>query len=178
MSTTYYLGKFAGLKVSARRTVLLAMVLLWAALAVLAIWVIRLPVLGAILGSLAAALLHFVSEFWHHVGHAIAARMTGHPMTGVLFWGPLATSIYPPKEKKLSAEIHVRRALGGPLASLVLASFAGLITLALGQSSGTIWWVAFFLFLDNLLVFTLGALLPLGFNDGSTLWFWWKRRSS
>ena len=30
-------------------------------------------------------------------------------------------------------------------------------------------FIAAFLFWDNLLVFTLGALLPLGFTDGSTI---------
>jgi hypothetical protein len=30
-----------------------------------------------------------------------------------------------------------------------------------------------FTFIDNLLVFTAGALLPLGFTDGSTLLHWW-----
>jgi hypothetical protein len=33
-----------------------------------------------------------------------------------------------------------------------------------------------FFFLDNLLVFTIGSLLPLGFTDGSTLLAWWPRR--
>jgi hypothetical protein len=33
-----------------------------------------------------------------------------------------------------------------------------------------------FFFLDNLLVFTLGAFLPLGFTDGSTLLRYWPQR--
>jgi hypothetical protein len=37
-------------------------------------------------------------------------------------------------------------------------------------------WVAALVLLDNLLVFTLGAFLPLGFTDGSTILRWWRRR--
>jgi hypothetical protein len=37
------------------------------------------------------------------------------------------------------------------------------------------WWVALFFFLDNLLVLTLGAFVPLGFTDGSTLLRWWGK---
>ncbi len=39
-------------------------------------------------------------------------------------------------------------------------------------------WRALSLFfaLENGLVFTLGAFLPLGFTDGSTLLTWWPRR--
>ena len=36
--------------------------------------------------------------------------------------------------------------------------------------------LAIFLFVENLLVFTLQAFIPLGFNDGSTLWHWLRRR--
>jgi hypothetical protein len=178
MSKIYQLGKVAGLKLSARQSVIPAFILLWAALAAIGIWAIRLPVLGAIAGGLLAAVLHFISEFWHQLGHSTAARMTGYPMSGVQFWGPLSTSLYPPKERKLPASIHIRRALGGPTASFLLALVAGILVLMLSSVGGTTWWVAFFFFLDNLLVFTLGSFLPLGFNDGSTLLYWTRQKKS
>jgi hypothetical protein len=176
MNRTFTLGKIAGLKVTVRGSVLLAAVILWAALAAIGIWLIKLPILGAVLGGFLAALIHFLSEFLHQLGHAIAARMTGYPMSGVLFWGPLSTSIYPPKERKLPGPIHIRRALGGPTASFVFTLVAGVLTLALSQTGGTVWWVMFFTFLDNLLVFTLGPFLPLGFTDGSTLIYWSRQK--
>ncbi|MCZ7672721.1 MAG: hypothetical protein M5U34_39190 [Chloroflexi bacterium] len=50
----------------------------------------------ALLGALLATLLHWLSEFWHHFGHAQAAKRTGYPMSGVCAVGPLATlSIHP-----------------------------------------------------------------------------------
>jgi len=177
MSKIYPLGRLAGLKLSARQSVIPAFIALWLGLALLGIFVIRLPVLGAILGGFFAALLHFLAEFVHQYGHATAARLTGYPMSGILFWGPLATSLYPPKERKLAPEIHIRRALGGPIASFLLALAAGLLAVTLRTGGGTVWWVALFFFLDNLLVFTLGSFLPLGFNDGSTLLYWSKKKS-
>ncbi len=178
MSRIFFQGKFAGLKISARLSVLPALAILWVALAAIGIWVIKLPILGAILGGLLAALLHPLSEFCHQLGHSVAARATGYPMSGVIFWGPLSTSIYPPKERKLPAKIHLRRAMGGPTASFLLALAAGVIAMAITQTGGTAWWVAVFFFLDNFLVLTLGSLIPLGFNDGSTLIFWLKRRNA
>ena len=43
---------------------------------------------------------------------------------------------------------------------------------ALRRRGGLPWWLAAFVVADNLLVFTLGALMPLGFSDGSTLLRW------
>jgi hypothetical protein len=169
------LGNLGGLKLLARPSALPALLLLWAGLSLLGLWLIQLPLAGALVGGLAAALLHNVSELWHQLGHAAAARSTGHPMSGVLFWGFLATSLYPNDEGRLPAGVHVRRALGGPLASLLLALLAGLIALALRPWQSVVDWLAVFLALDNFLVFTLGALAPLGFTDGSTLLHWLKK---
>src|SRR5690242_10193969 len=113
-------------------------------------------------------LLHWLSDIVHHLGHAWAARRTGYPMVGVRLSGVLGSSIYPPDEPPLPAAVHIRRALGGPIASLLLTLVAAAIVLALRSSGGTVWWVALFFFLENLLVFTLQVFLPLGFNDGGT----------
>jgi hypothetical protein len=37
-------------------------------------------------------------------------------------------------------------------------------------------WVPLTVFLDNFFVFTLGAFIPLGFNDVSTIIYWMRRR--
>jgi hypothetical protein len=89
-------------------------------------------------------------------------------MIGVRFLGPLATSVYPHDEPELAPAVHVRRALGGPAGSAVLTVVAGILWLLLGGVH-TVNWILLLFFLDNLLVFTLGAFLPLGFTDGSTL---------
>jgi hypothetical protein len=177
LSKIIFQGKFAGLKITVRLSVLVALAILWMALTTISIWAIKLPVLDAIFGSLLATLLHPIAAFCHQFGHSLAARATGYPMSGAVFWGPISTSIYPPKERKLPAKIHVRRAVGGPTASVLMTMAAGVIALGLNQTGGTAWWVAFFFFLDNFLVFTLGALIPLRFTDGSTLLLYLLKRT-
>ncbi|MFL5733055.1 MAG: hypothetical protein ACJ78Q_07610 [Chloroflexia bacterium] len=165
------LGRLAGLEVSALPSAVVAFLLLWVVLGVVGIWVLGLSAGEAIIGGLLGALLHDVAEVLHQLGHAWAARRTGYPMTGIRFWWLLSASLYPENEPQLPREVHVRRALGGPIASAVWSVLSGVIVLALAASSvgGVAWWLALFFFLDNLLVFTLGSLLPLGFTDGSTL---------
>jgi hypothetical protein len=121
--------------------------------------------------------LHLVANLGHHFGHAWAAARTGYPMSGVLLgkWGLLGTSLYPTSEPALPARIHIRRALGGPLASLGLSLIAGALVLVLPRET-MLWWATLFFLADNLGVFFLGSLLPLGFTDGSTLLHWWGKQ--
>jgi Zn-dependent protease len=173
--TEYRLGRLAGLNLSARPSAVAGTIVLWAILAALGAALLDLPVGTAIVASLAAVALHWGSELLHQLGHAWAARRVGYPMIGVRAWGVLSASIYPPDEPALPGRIHIRRALGGPLASLLVTVVAGALALALRPLGGAIWWLALFFCLENLLVFTLGSLLPLGFNDGSTLLHWWGK---
>jgi len=176
MNKSIYLGVFFGLKHTAFPSTFFATGILWGALAVLGFWLFDLSLAEAIFGGLAAALLHWVGEFCHQLGHAYAARRVGYPMQGVELRWWLGRSVYPPDEPELPAQVHIRRALGGAPASLVLTLIAGVITWGVRETGGAAYWVAFFFFLENLFVFTLGAFLPLGFTDGSTLLRYWKSR--
>jgi hypothetical protein len=152
-------------------------ILLLLALIAVASSVLGLSVGAAILGSLLVLILHWASEIIHQIGHGWAARRVGHPMIGIrlgTFW-LLSTSIYPADEPSLPGAIHIRRALGGPLASLLLSVVAAIVAGALRPLGDMLWFVSIFFFLENLLIFTLGSLLPLGFNDGSTLLHWWGK---
>ena len=93
---------------------------------------------------------HWFAGLVHHLGHAWAARRTGFPMSGIHCRLFLCASRYPRHEPMLPANVHIRRALGGPLFSFLLAVVVGALT----------------------------ALLPLGFTDGSTLLKWWPQRDS
>jgi Zn-dependent protease len=172
MQTEIRLGRCYGLAWTTRSSAFAGTAALWAILAIAAATLLKTTWAAAIALGLAAALLHWLSETWHQLGHAWAARRTGHPMTGVRFWGVLSTSVYPADEGPLPARMHVRRALGGPAASLLLTLVAGGIALALRETSVDLRALALFFFLENLFVFTLQALVPLGFNDGATLWHW------
>lgn len=176
MKTEIFLGRCYGLAWSARPSAFAGALALWVLLAIIAGAMLKLPIDAAIAAGLAAMLLHWLSEAGHQLGHAWAARRTGHPMTGVCFWAVLGASRYPAGEGALPDAVHVRRALGGPFFSLALTIVAGALALALHPEGGPAWWLALFAFLENLLVFTLQAAVPLGFNDGAVLWQAWRRR--
>lgn len=169
------LGSFAGLKLSARKSVLIAYPGLAAGIGLAGgVWLSLAPFEALTLG-VACALIHLFGEFWHNLGHAAAARSVGHPMIGITFWGLLAASIYPKDEGTLPARVHIWRALGGPLGSSVLTLLALAALYIANGVSPLLSAVTWFFFLDNLLVYSLGAFLPLGFTDGSTLLYWIKR---
>ena len=148
------------MKILARRTAVIGFFLLWLILSLIGWLGLNLGMGTAVFTALIATLLHFLGEFWHQLGHAWAARRTGWPMSGVMFIWVLAASLYPRDEPELPARVHVRRALGGPAASLLLAIAMGLIVWVIRPYNTPTDYLALFFFLDNLFVFTLGAFLP------------------
>ncbi len=125
----------------------------------------------ALAGGLLATAFHFLSELWHQAGHARAAEQAGYPMTGVHLWGVLGTSLYPPDEPELPGEVHITRAMGGPKASawlVVAGAVAALLTRPLNRVA---FMAAAMLAIENLLIFSAGAFLPVPFmeTDGTTL---------
>jgi len=174
----FKLGRIADVEMSATPLALAGSAALWLVLFILANTFLTLTTTEAIFGSLLAVILHWIGEIFHQLGHVWAAKRTGYPMRGIRL-GPLAilaVALYPRDEPELPAEIHIRRALGGPAASLLLTLITGVIAFLLRDASE--FWRALSLFyvLENLFVFTLGAFLPLGFTDGSTLLHWWPKR--
>ena len=174
----YRLGTWAGLQLSVLPSTLVGSILLLVVLSGIAMGVLHASIGEAIGGSLLALLLHWTSTLAHHLGHAWAARRTRYPMSGIRFGtlGVLATSLYPPDEPALPAGIHIRRALGGPMGSFLFSLVALVLALGFRTVNEALGWVGIFFFLDNLLVFTLGPFVPLGFTDGSTLLQWWGKR--
>lgn len=167
-SHTTSLGRIGGLSISMSPSVLLASALLWLVLSLSAVWLLNMQPAKALAFGLAGLALHWVADILHQLGHAAAAARTGHPMLGIRLWWFLSSSVYPADELTLPRRIHAQRALGGPVMSLLLAALS-LIPLELITQGRAVWWLALFFALNNLLVFGVGALLPLGFTDGSTL---------
>lgn len=172
MGTYLRLGRLGSLDVTAQASALAGTGLLFLLLLILAVWLTGQSLAGAFVLALLATGLHWAAVILHQFGHALAARRTGYPMTGMEFWWVLSRSIYPPTEPQLPANVHIQRALGGPLMSLLVSLLAAIITTLLPAGKAT-WWLGFFFLLDNFLTFTLGSLLPLGFTDGTTLLKWW-----
>ncbi len=176
MKRSFEIGNIFSMKVKANPTAVLSAIVIWIILSLLGLKLLKWKPEKAISGGFLAMLIHLGSEWWHQFGHAQAAEQTGYPMASMEFTGPIAVSQYPQNEGVLSAEVHIQRALGGPIFSMLLALVSGLIGLALRPLGGPVLTLAYFSLIDNLLVFTVGALLPLGFTDGSTLLRWIGRR--
>jgi type III secretory pathway component EscS len=178
MRTSLRLGTVANLSLSAAPSALLGSIVLWLALTGIAIGLLRFATGVAIVSALIAVALHWLGETIHQLGHARAAQQTGYPMRGIRYWGLLSTSIYPSDEPALPAELHIQRASGGPLmsANVVIVAAIILLLLRLSYATGAVWWLGIFFLVENLLVFTLGTLLPLGFTDGSTLLHWRNKK--
>lgn len=178
MEKEYSMGKIIGLQLSIEPLFIVGTMILWILLSGTGILVLDLPVSQAVMGGLIATVLYWLSEIVHQLGHAYAANRTGYPMIGIRLGTYLffSTSLYPENEEALPAQIHIRRALGGPMTSFAFTIVAGVIAWLLYPVQGVLEWIVLFVFIVNLLVFTLGSFLPLGFTDGSTLLKWWRKR--
>ncbi len=172
------LGTLAGLRVTAKQSALIGSIVLYVIVIGLML-ALNIPIGSALLGGVIVVILHWFSEFVHQLGHAWAARRTGYPMVGIRCgtFGVLATSLYPPDEPPLPAQVHLRRALGGPIFSAWLSAIAFLVVLVTVRGADPMReFVAWFFFLENLVVMTLQVFIPLGFNDGGTIWRWIRKR--
>jgi Zn-dependent protease len=176
VNRSYGLGRVLGLRVTAETSAFVALIVLWAVLAVIGSQALGLTGPDVVVGGALTVALHVGLTLAHHLGHALAAERSGYPMVGIHLWLLLARSIYPANEPPLPARIHIRRALGGPIASAVVGVILGILALLLSPVGGMVYAMVVFLFLDNLLVFTVGALLPVPIADGGTLRTWWPRR--
>ena len=169
------MGRILGTPITAKGPALISTLILWLVLGAAGYLLLDLSLAAAVGGGLIAAGLHWLSDLLHQLGHVWAARRTGWPMRRLHLHWFLILSFYPRDEPELPASIHVRRALGGVPVSLLLA-LVGLLPMLLWQStSGLPLYLSQFFFWENLLVFGLGAFLPLGFTDGSTLIKWVPR---
>jgi Zn-dependent protease len=173
---TLLAGRFFGLDIWVHPSTWFTFAILWLILGLVGYFGLRLNAVESIAAGLICTGLHYFSELWHNIGHAIAARRTGYPMVGVVFWAALASSRYPREEPELPARVHITRALGGPAGSGLLALAVGLLLIVFSNLATVPRTVAYFFFIDNLLVFTIGALIPLGFTDGGTLVKWWGKK--
>ena len=173
------LGMVARLQLSLLLLAFAGSIGLWAILAGLMVARFNIPIGSALFGGLIVVILHWFSETVHQLGHAWAARRTGYPMTGIRFGtgAILSTALYPRDEPALPAKTHIRRALGGPIFSAWLSSIAFLVILMTIRTAAPVWqFVLWCFFLENLIVMTLQVFIPLGFNDGATIWHWMRRQ--
>ncbi|NKQ36761.1 MAG: hypothetical protein HF973_14255 [Chloroflexi bacterium] len=112
---SWSLGQVMGVEIYAVQSAILGSLILWVVFAGLGLWLLPLAPAVVLAGSLVAVFLHWFSEVWHQLGHALAVRQVGYPMTKVRLHWLLGVSIYPKDEVDLPADIHLFRALDGPM---------------------------------------------------------------
>ena len=169
------LGKVAGLQLSAAPSAVVASLVAWAVLASAGYWGLGLGLAGALAGAAVGVAIHWTLALVHHLGHARAARDAGYPMIGIRFWAVVGADLYPPDEPELPAAVHIRRALGGPSVSFLVLIALAVAVLLSSSLDGLPRWLIVWAWLDSLLL-AVGAFIPMGFTDGDTLIYWWRRR--
>ena len=168
--------KILGLDVEITGSAIAGSILLMIIFTGLAVYSFQLSILGAVLWALAALVLYWIGEFLHQYGHFIAGRRAGYPLTGMRAWFVFSASIYPPDEPTLPAAVHIQRALGGAPMSMALGFVVGLLAFLLKDSlSAPLLGLLILFAVVNFFYFGLGAFLPLGFTDGSTLLHYWNK---
>ena len=166
----YHIGTVAGLVITGDTSAIVGTLFLYAILAAVGAGLFDLRIDTALLLAIISTSFHLLASYLHHLGHSLAARRTGYPMRGMHYHTLLARSIYPKDEPELAPRIHIQRALGGPLMSVRMAVI-GLVLVFLAKASFMYYPLTFFVF-DSFFIYTLGALTPLGFTDGSTILYW------
>jgi hypothetical protein len=176
MKTEVFKFKFFDMPVSVTRSAVISSLVLAVVLIIASVWFTNLLPFDALIAGIVGTLLHWFGCLVHHYGHFFAAKRTGYPSTDIVLWGLLGTTRYPKNEVKLAPAIHIRRAVGGPIASLILSVLVGLLAAAwLWSYSEFSRFISAWMLLDYIGVFTVGALFPpLTFNflttDGGTIW--------
>jgi hypothetical protein len=175
MKAEYELGSIAGLRISVQSSFFIARFLAVVVLAIVGRSAFKLSRREALFGAISAVVLDAFAVLFHQLGHARIAKSTGWPMTGIRFWGLFSTCTYPLNEPELPPMVHIRRAVGGPFASLLLGLFTGLPALWLLPKKGLGRLLALFWLINNVAVKFVLAFGPLSWTDGPPMWRWGRR---
>jgi hypothetical protein len=113
--------------------------------------------------SLCVAIYHVVAQFVHQLGHALAARLTGYPMTGMRYeWG-FSYSEYPSDEPLLPDSIHIQRSLGGVVGITLMLVIVVVLWLQVDMTANWLSrWLLNFILFDSLLLFIASAVISDG----------------
>lgn len=182
MKREFSLFRLFGIQISVMPSAVIGSVIVWIVATLLMNIIMQIEMAQSAVGGFIAMLLHWFSELVHQLGHAWVARGVGHPMKGIRFWGVLGTSLYPKDEPTLPNHIHILRALGGPFVSAAMMTIGAVLIMRLEEIGGVQVFLAVWFALENLLIFTMGAAIPLpkflGIeNDGITIMRYWGKKS-
>lgn len=161
MSRKINLGRFLNVEITMAMSSFVTMAIVFVVATLAASTLLSQEIGAAIIFGVGVVFIHWWGDFLHQVGHILAASRLKYPAYRLHFWGPLSTTMYPKDEPELLPTMHVKRALGGPIASIIVSFVYGLILYVVGEGYEPINWLALFGVVESILVFTLGALTPM-----------------
>lgn len=103
----------------------------------------------------------------HAFGHILSGKLAGSPMDELLITATRDVNLYHGDQSRVPSQVHLARALGGPLFNLALAGMCALLAPLAAPGLGQA--LAASLVSTNLF-FGLGGLLPLPSVDGQVIW--------
>lgn len=107
----------------------------------------------------------------HIAGHVLSAWKAQAPMDAVYVPVGMPRTIY--YDNEVPSEVHIKRSLGGPVASL-LAWALSVILLSWVPAGSLVRDLAKLAVFGHGLI-GLGSLLPLPGVDGAVIWYWWRQ---
>lgn len=168
---------FFGVPITYVRPAIYGSAVLVIALTAAAVIFTELTPLDALIAGFSAMLLFWFSDIVHQYGHVLAGRRVGYPAIRIRLIHVMSATIYPQNEPRLSPDIHIQRALGGPIASLMMAILFGVLALMFWNVGGMLRFLLGYLFLLNMGL-SFGALLApirnkyIEFDGGTILHYW------
>lgn len=129
------------------------------------LWNRPLRTFGALLGvGVSIAGYHAFIQLVHQLGHALAARASGYPMTGIRYDYIFTYSTYPKDEPPLPPNVHIQRSLGGLGGTTLMLALTVILWLRGRQQLPRIMrGLLTFLLLDSLLLFAGSVISDGGF---------------
>jgi Zn-dependent protease len=126
------------------------------------------PLLGRIGYGVLAGLMIVLATILHETGHMLSAGLVGGQMKELLFTATRPLTLYWDEHEPRHG-VHLARALGGPMMSLLLGLTSLVMWLAAGfEGAGArLAWGTFCL---TNLVYGIGSLLPVPTVDGEVIW--------
>ncbi|AEB46659.1 site-2 protease family protein [Micromonospora maris] len=170
MRASFGLGRIAGVPVGVNWSVLVIFALIWWGLSA-NLFPVSYPgrsVVAYVFAGLAAAVVFFLGLLAHEVSHAVVAKRNGLGVQGITLW--LFGGVAELRGEARTPGAELRIAGVGPLVSLIIGAFFGVIAMVLGVAGvhglllGVMAWLAGI----NLLL-ALFNVLPAAPLDGGRL---------
>ncbi|WP_431883623.1 site-2 protease family protein [Micromonospora gifhornensis] len=170
MRASFGLGRIAGVPVGVNWSVLVIFALIWWGLSA-NLFPVSYPgrsVVAYVFAGLAAAVVFFLGLLAHEVSHAVVAKRNGLGVQGITLW--LFGGVAELRGEARTPGAELRIAGVGPLVSLIIGAFFGVIAMVLGVAGvhglllGVMAWLAGI----NLLL-ALFNILPAAPLDGGRL---------